>query len=50
MPNRALAAVLCAVILIAVSPLIVRGVQNFKTFLELSRAFGPCDGAGSPRC
>jgi hypothetical protein len=48
MSTRALAAALLAAILIAAAPLIVRGVENFKTFLELSSMLNHCDGAGSP--
>jgi hypothetical protein len=51
MLNRTLmAAVVLAAILIAASPLIVRGVENFKTFLSLTSLLNHCDGAGSPRC
>ena len=39
---------LIAAVLIAAAPLIVRGVENFKTFLELSSLLNTCDGAGSP--
>jgi hypothetical protein len=42
------AAVLLAAIAIAISPLISRGVTEFKTFLSLSSLLNPCDGAGSP--
>ena len=47
--NRAVtAAIILAAILIATSPLIVRGVHNFKTFLSLQILLNPCDGEGSP--
>jgi len=46
--NRAIPAVILAIILIAAAPLIMRGIQNFKTFLELSSLLNTCDGAGSP--
>jgi len=41
-------AALCVAILIAAAPLIGRGIENFKTFLELSSLLNTCDGAGSP--
>lgn len=51
MSNRTLmAAVLFVAVLIAVSPLIPRAVENFKTFLSLQSLLNPCDGAGSPGC
>ncbi len=48
MNRTIIAAIVLAAVLIAASPLIVRGVENFKTFLELSSLFDRCDGAGSP--
>jgi len=50
MKNRTIAAVLLTAILIAASPLIVRGVENFKTFLSLQSLLNHCDGVGSPGC
>jgi hypothetical protein len=40
--------VITASILIALSPLIGRGITEFKTFIELSSLLNSCDGAGSP--
>ncbi len=48
MNRPTMAAITCAIVLIALSPLIVRGVENFKTFLELSSLLNTCAGAGSP--
>jgi len=44
----AIGAALVAAMLITALPSIVRGVESFKTFLELSSLLNPCDGAGSP--
>lgn len=30
------------------APSIIRGITDFKTFLELSSLLNHCDGAGSP--
>ena len=38
------------IVLLALSPLIERGVENFKTFLELQTLLNHCDGEGSPGC
>ena len=47
--NRSLiAAIILAAILIAASPMIVHGIESFKTFLEIANSFTPCNGAGSP--
>ncbi len=43
-----IAGILIAVTMVYASPMIVRGVENFKTFLELRTLLNPCDGVGSP--
>lgn len=39
---------LAIALLLSAAPSLIRGVQNFKTFLSLQTLLNPCDGAGSP--